>query len=276
VVIKQAPGEERSDGRALLAFERLAYSESFDGYSAAGHPDGGLLVRYLHLFVHSDIWQYFLLMTSPVFGAERRRGYRSDLGNCPLIPFESLSESQRKELAHLSSQMEHNQPVPWDEVDGFFVKAYGLRDSDLQAVRDTLSIAMPYGTARQKACRPPTLAERRAFRATLRRLLLPFVTDHRRSLAVERHMPSNPAMSPFELLTLRRDGGTPGNVDGSPDELLGEVLGLASETGATQVLLPRSGGLWVGIYNQYRYWTASRARLLAADIVRYHLDSITG
>jgi len=35
-------------------------------------------------------------------------------------------------------------------------------------------------------------------------------------------------------------------------------------------------GLIVGVYNQYRYWTPSRARLLSADIIRSYLDAITG
>ena len=273
-LIKQAPGEAREDGRALLAFERLAYNESFNGYSAAGHSDGKLLVRYLHLFVHSVIWQYYLLATSPEFGAERRRARKADLGNCPLIPFETLSDSQRIELARLSSQLENGRIVAWDAIDAFFAKAYGLRDSDLQVIRDTLSVAMPYDTARQNACRPPTSEERRAFRASLRRILIPFAADGRASLTIERYIRLDPRVSPFELLVL--SPGTLRDGDGAREELLGEVVRLASETGATQLVLPRSGSLLVGIYNQYRYWTVSRARLLAAEIIRYHLDSITG
>jgi SAM-dependent methyltransferase len=280
VLVKQAPGEARSDGRALLAFERLAYSESFNGYSAAGHPDGELLVRYLHLFVHSDIWQYYLLATSPEFGAERRRARKSDLGNCPFIPFEAMSETQRAEISRLSSKIENGErvpsKVPWVEVDAFFARAYGLTDSDLRVIRDTLSVAMPYDTARKHACLTPSSAERSAFMATLRRLLLPFVADSGKSLAVERRVPLDPGVSPFELLTLSLDGGAPDSVDRAKDDLLEEVLGLASETGSTQILIPRPGSLLVGIYSQYRYWTPSRARLLATDIVRYHLDSITG
>ena len=43
------------------------------------------------------------------------------------------------------------------------------------------------------------------------------------------------------------------------------------------LLVPESTGLVVGIYNQYRYWTLSRARLLSGDIIRqYLLDAITG
>jgi len=95
-LIKQSPGEDRRAGRALLAFERLAYHEVFNGYSGAGHEFGEQLVRYLHLFVHSDIWQYYLLATSPEFGAERRRSRKSDLGNCPFVPFENLRIDQQK------------------------------------------------------------------------------------------------------------------------------------------------------------------------------------
>ncbi len=52
---------------AVMCFSRIAYNESFNGYSAHGHWSGELFARYLHLFVHSNIWIYYLLATSPQF-----------------------------------------------------------------------------------------------------------------------------------------------------------------------------------------------------------------
>lgn len=94
-LVKEAPGFDRTEGWALLSFSDVAYSESFNGYSAAGHGESEMLVRYLHLFAHSFVWLHYALMTSPKFGAERRRFYKADLDECPFIPLDKLSSEQR-------------------------------------------------------------------------------------------------------------------------------------------------------------------------------------
>ena len=127
-LIKQSPGEVRDSGRALLAFPNGWHiTRVLMDTQSAGHSDGEALVRYLHLFMHSDIWLFYLLVTSPEFGAERRRARKSDLGNCPFIPYERLKARQREEMLRLSRLLEKGDAVPWDEVDSFFAGVYGLR-----------------------------------------------------------------------------------------------------------------------------------------------------
>jgi hypothetical protein len=51
---------------------------------------------------------------------------------------------------------------------------------------------------------------------------------------------------------------------------------MADNTGASQIVLKHTGGgLLIGLRNHYRYWTQTRARILAADIIRDHLDVLT-
>jgi hypothetical protein len=78
------------------------------------------------------------------------------------------------------------------------------------------------------------------------------------------------------VLLLTSSRRTPTEIGELAEGILGTILRLADETGATQILLPEPAGLAVGIYNQYRYWTLSRARLLSGDIIRQYLDVITG
>jgi hypothetical protein len=279
VLIKQSPGEDRDNGRALLAFEKLAYNEAFNGYSAAGHPEGNLLVRYLHLFVHSDIWLYYLLLTSPEFGAERRRSRKADLEQFPFLPLELLTEVQKKQVLNLSRSIEKGNAIPWTDIDTLFGKLYGLNDDDLQVVRDTLSVAMPYKAARRRACLPPTERDKRGFVTDLKRSLAPFVkAGENGKLTIERW--KSPAtgdrvISPFEVLVLTSAERNQEDIGAIADGSLEAVLKLADETGSTQIILLESAALVVGIYNQYRYWTSSRARLLCGKILRYHLDTLT-
>jgi hypothetical protein len=279
ILVKESPGEARENGRALLAFKRLAFNESFNGYSAAGHPDGEHLVRYLHLFVHSDIWLYYVLVTSSQFGAERRRIHIADLEKFPILPFEKLTPEQRQEVTSLSRSLEVGTAVPWGQIDVFFARLYGLKEHDLQVIRDTLSVALPYETSRQRACAPPTEAEKKAFVAALKKTLTPFVANGHGKLVAERwKSPTSGShiASPFDVLVLTSNGRTPKDVGAIADGVLQKIINFADETGATQIVLPDAAGLVVGTYNQYRYWTPSRARLLSGDIIRHYLDSITG
>jgi hypothetical protein len=277
-LVKQSPGEDREAGRALLAFERLAYHEVFNGYSGAGHKHGEELVRYLHLFVHSDIWQYYLLATSPEFGAERRRSRKADLGNCPFVPFEKLQRNQRDRMLQLSKSLENGAPE-WAEIDAFFAQVYKLSKADLDVIRDTLAVALPYETARQRACSPPSEEDKATFRTTLDGVLGPFVSDfgELRVQPLQLTLPQDGHVSsPFGVMVLTSNGRAPNDMHAISEGILDQVIEMADKTGATQIVLEEPPGLVVGIYNQYRYWTPSRARLLSADIVRYHLDAITG
>jgi hypothetical protein len=257
-LIKQAPGEGRENGRALLAFERLAYNESFNGYSAGGHPEGEALVRYLHLFVHSDIWLFYLLVTSPEFGAERRRARKSDLGNCPFIPYEKLSPNQREEMWRLSGLLENGSHVPWREIDAFFAEVYGLRENDLQVILDTLSVALPYETSRQRACREPKSSEKKTFINALKKSLGPFMTGHTNGgMVVEPWGPSESLQritSSFDVIVLTSGGRSPSDIAVLADGTIEKVIGLADETGSSQVVITDQKGLVVGLFNQYRYW----------------------
>jgi hypothetical protein len=280
VLVKESPGENRRAGRGLLCMDKIAYNESFSGYSAAGHSQGELLVRYLHLFVHSDIWLYYLLVTSPQFGAERRRFHKDDLEKCPIPPFEKLSDDEIIELKRLSKSLEGGGAVPWSNIDAFFARLYGLDEGELQVIRDTLSVALPYEASRRRACRPPSETEKKTYMSALGQWLSPFVRAGGASdLSIVRSsfpVSMDRVTSPYEVLVLTSDRKADDEAKAIADGSLGEILSLADETGATQLLISDPPHLVVGIYNQYRYWTLSRARLLSGEIIRYHLDSITG
>lgn len=279
VLVKESPGEDRHEGRALLCFQRVAYTSSFYGYSAFGYAEGELLVRYLNLFIHSDTWLYYALLTSPKFGAERRTLQKADLDQCPIPPFDALTDRQRAELSRLSSALETGVDVPWDDIDAFFAALYGLREHELQVMRDTLAVGLPYASARERACRPATGFQKRAFLAALRRSVAPLVAPEAGKLVTHLLKLSSPdggMRSPFDVLILATE--REGRIAAEPiaDDVLSKIISIADETGASQIVLSEPGYLLVGIYNQYRYWTSSRARLLACDIIRYYIDAITG
>jgi hypothetical protein len=273
VLVKEAPGIDRSRGWALLSLDKICYNESFFGYSAAGHAQGELLVRYLQLFVHSSVWLHYALLTSAKFGAERRRFYKADLDECPIIPLDELTDKQRHAIRTLSARLIAEEKGVFSDIDSFFGSLYGLDELDLEVVRDTLDVCLPYDESRKRACQTPTNAETETFRRRLESVLHPFFKVLGKKLHVTVCKPDDAQLKtkvPFNVLLVSQHG----RVIAEPDALFHDmILRLADDTGATRILQPVDGGLLLGILSQYRYWTPSRARLLGAEIVRQHMHA---
>jgi len=269
VLVKEAPGFLREEGWALLCFENIAFNGSFHGYSAAGASDADILAMFLHLFVHSSLWLHYALLTSSRFGVERRKMQKTDLDECPMIPLDRLTKKQRGTVAKLSSQLQR-EPVNanvFDDIDAFFTELYGLTKRDAEVIRDTLAVAMPYDEAREAACAPATPEQREVFRTRVDSALKPFF----RKLGREVHVfawKSSPNLSPYSVLLL----GTATDPPEFPREMFEEeILPLANQAGASRIIQEVKDGLVVATLNQWRYWTPSRARLCAAEILRHHM-----
>ncbi len=271
VLMKQAPGPSRDDAWALLSLSDVAYNRSFHGYSASPHADGETLCRYIHLFSHTYLRMYFALCTTPRFGAERRVLDKADLDDCPIFPFEKLTPEQRQSIAHLSQRLIARDFTVFDEIDSFFGSLFGLDGRDMEVVRDTVEVAMPYIESRDRACNPPRPVEREHFRKRLESILRPFFKVTGDEVQVELWKPDVAFLqtsAPFGLLLISKRG----TQMPAPDSLFRDVLlKLAEDTGSTRIIQQVEGGLLVALLNQYRYWTPSRARLLGGELVREHL-----
>ena len=273
LLAKQAPGPLRETSWALLSFEDVAFNQSFHGYSASGHKDGEPLVRYLQLLAHAHLRIHFALCTKPRFGAERRVLDKADFDGCPIFPFEKLSDEQRQKVAQLSDRLIAHDLTVFDEIDDFFGSLFGLDSKDMEVVRDTVEVAMPYIESRNRACDPPRPVERERFRKRLESILRPFFKVTGDEAQVELWKPGEAFLqtsAPFGLLLISNGGTTLP----APDSLFRDVLlKLADDTGSTRIIQQVDGGLVVALLNQYRYWTPSRTRLLGAELVRDYLDA---
>jgi len=268
-LLKESPGIDRSKGLALLSFKDVAFNESFHGFSAFGAADAQELARYLHLFMHSSLWMHYALLTSPKLGVERRKIYKSDLEHCPIIPWDRLTQNRRTVVVELSQRLVEGDPDVFEDIDAFFAGLYGLNKHDAEVIRDTLAVAMPYDEVRKKACEFPSQKQREVFRARLESGLRPFF----RKLRQEVHVSPWPrekanSLAPYSVLLI----GTASDPPDFPEDLFEQqVLPLANRTGTSRVIFEADGGLVVGALNQQRYWTPSRARLCAAEILQRHM-----
>ena len=271
VLVKESPGQNRKDGWALLCLKDVAYSESFYGYSASGHEKGETLVRYLQLFVHSQVWLHYALITSAKLGVERPNLDKADLDDCPIIPFDQLTDDQCAEVNRLSKRLIAEDGSVFADIDAFFGKLYGLDERDMQVIRDTLEIRDPNDELGQRGSKLPTSQEIEKFRRRLESGLRPFFKVLGKEPEVEFWKPEDGhsvAEAAFGVFLVGEKGR---NLSGQDAVFRSKVLPLANETGATLAVETVHGGLVVGILRQYRYWTPSRARLLGAEIVREHM-----
>ncbi|MCC6882512.1 MAG: N-6 DNA methylase, partial [Verrucomicrobiales bacterium] len=267
-LVKESPGPDRTLGWALICDADLAYNESFHGYSASSNRDGRLLVRYLQLFVHSQLWLHYALMTSGKLGFERPNIDKADLDKCPFFPFDEVDKAQRDEVKSLSSRLIKEDRTVFPDIDTFFGKLYGLSTSDVEVINDTLEVREPNDELGKRASQLPTKPERTIFFKRLESYLRPFFKALGKQPEIALWKPSEDLTSPFVAFTLTSKGIQAAE----PTELFQtKVIPLANQTGATQIIEEIEGGLLIAILRQYRYWTPSRARLLGADVLRDYM-----
>jgi hypothetical protein len=272
-LIRESPGADRTEGWALFSADDLAYNQSFYGYSGAGHAESELLVKYLQLFVHSQLWFHYALLTSAKLGFERPNLYKTDLDKCPFFPLERLTEAQKKQVKQLSDRLISEDKTVFASIDSFFGKLYGLNHLDMEVIADTLKVREPNDELGIRASQVPTKSECVVFIRRIESILTPLFKALGKLPEVTFWKTSEDIESPFLVFMLSTKGRKPED----PKELFqSDVLPLANETGATCIFKEVVGGLLIGLLRQYRYWTPSRARMLCAEIIRQHMAIFEG
>jgi hypothetical protein len=261
LLIREGSRAKRERGRALVSNFDVAYCESYYGYSAAGHPDGGFLVRYLLVILHSLLYEYFTLMTSGKHGSERRALQVLDVARFPIIVPECLNREQREAIDTCAKSLLAGQP-DWLELDSTIASLYGLSGPDRQTIADTVATRAPFAHVRKRAAAPATPQEKEVFRAHLETELAGVLAAGGHQVRVDL-LDSAGSDLPWRLLGVAVNGRP------LPPGLPSRWIEAADDLAASRitVLDDREPCLVVGLLDRYRYWTQTQARLLASDIV---------
>ena len=127
LIVPETPRESRLQPKAFVSWqEAVAFSRSHYGYSAAGSREGRLLISILYLIVHSSLYQYFCLMRSSRQGASFRTILKEDLDEFPFPRLNKLNATERVHVVELAEALERQEQKPWDGIDDFIFKLYGL------------------------------------------------------------------------------------------------------------------------------------------------------
>jgi hypothetical protein len=273
VVIPQSPGSDMQRPRAFLSGDRpLAFSQSFYGYSCAGHPEAETLAALLYLLPHSKLFAYFCLMTSRRSGFDRQTFNKEEFDALPFPDLANLNGSEKTSIRRLSHRLEHDAIKPWQEIDSLIFRLYGLDDDAVQVAKDTLFAASSYRKAGRAALSLTVRGTRADFIAQLSDSLEPYFDICGEHVTVREAEFQAPRWDePWFFLSVSRAADS---VPVNPS-LLHNAMALANERGSSRIIVeaPRRRGLLLGLLNQRRWWTATRARLCSQHIVREHLGS---
>ena len=263
LLVREGSRADRSRGRALVADTDIAYSGSYYGFSAVDRPDGKFLTRYLLVLMHSQLFEYFSLMTSGKFGFEREALQFLDIESFPIITPEKLSPAERALVEHAADGLVRNKP-DWQELDRAVQKIYGMGPLDAEAMADALSTRSPFPAAKKLACAPvsPEWVERFCTRLEKELVGVLGANGHR----VQVQLLSDHAHLPWKFIAISLDAqalptAPPANWIKHADDLAVSRITIID---AHRPLII------IGLLNRSRYWTPTQARLLASDIIWEH------
>ncbi len=240
--------------------DKLAYNEFYYGYSAADHSRGEFLIRYSVVLFNSILFLWHALMTSGKFGVERPYFQKVDIDAFPVVPVAELPHLE-DEIERVSSGLFAREDCQAD-IDKLVASVYGLDQWDLEVIQDTLSVSLP--AAVENAERKPTSSEVETFLERVKWELSPFVDTGALKVGYSE-------CGPWGVLAIELTRETdPPHREGDFEN----VFLQADDLGVSQIVVRDARRLLVAILRRYRYWTSTRARLLAIEILEEHLDDL--
>ncbi|MGI9229487.1 MAG: N-6 DNA methylase, partial [Gammaproteobacteria bacterium] len=254
VLVNKAMTPQKDSISVRLAYkgETIAYNESFFGYSTAPHPQSKSLAEYIFVLLSSDLFLYYLTMMSSEYAVERDAIHKMDIDQFPVYEFESIGDNDRQEIHGIAATFKS---LPdFKRLNRFVCKLYGLNKYDIQVVKDSLRTSLPTSESRAEALRKPKRMELNSFLTMLKKVLEPCVFD-------VQFLQDN--TGPWTWLSISK----PGSLNTSPPEETEAIYQLAYKQGSTRIKEIKDGTLYVGMLSQFRYWTPTRARLLAIEIL---------
>lgn len=271
VLVARTPGESRHTPKSYRVLDKdVCFDQYHYGYSAAGRKDGKLLTALIQIIVHSELFRHYCYMSSAYIGAKHRIITKEDVDSFPFPTLEEIAEDDRKKALELASLIDARSAINWKDVDQFVCRLFGLSATDAEVVHETVEFNGPYQVTRGLAAQPADGSELSSFASCLERTLQPFFkVAGQKVCATPVPKAEGEWNPPWRFVTVLLDGDT---FQPTP-AFIAKAMRLASETSASRIVMAvPGGGLILGLLNQRRFWTRSRARLCALHLSREHLE----
>ncbi len=272
VIVPQSPGKDPNTAKAFLSDRAIAFSQSFYGYSCANLPDSTTLAALLYLLPHSTLFEYFCLMTSRRTGFDRQTFNKEEFDALPFPDIAGLTPEIKGKIRDLAKRVRTNVKKPWREVNEFIFELYSLKRGDVQIAEDTLFAAASYRQAGRQALNCTTRDTRVPFINALHESLEPYFDICGEHVAVrEVAFQLDNWEEPWCFVSVSLETEI---VQVNP-ALMRKAMEAANKRGCSRIIVnaPQKKGILLGLLNQRRWWTVSRARLCAQNIIRDRLSA---
>ena len=305
IILPKAPGDDPHTPKAFLADKKIAFSQSYYGYSCKGHPEADVLAAVIHVLAHSTLARYFVLMRSASLGSDFMMFLKADFDAIPFPDVAKLSSRQKKSILSLSERLRAGEGIIpkakdesseeyllpsfaheansrrtdrdrakafWVELNDFIFRLYGLTGEDAQVIADTLYAAAPYRRAGEDAFKETEPKHRAVFCEELQRRLQPLfeVTGETVQVTEPQGLRQDAWDHSWRFVAAWVGDEAPR----VPPGLIAAAMRDANDTGASLVTIRTSGrGLLLGILDARRWWTRSRALLCARHIIQEKLPA---
>ncbi len=260
LLIREGCKPDRSLGRALYSSANLAYSKSYYGFSATKNPDGEFHTQYLLVLVHSQLFEYWSLMTSAKFGVEREVLQMLDVESFPFVPLAALSPTMRSNVEACASALLDNQP-DWEKLDTTIASIYGLGRYDQEVITDTLTTRAPFSKAKKLAATPCLKSQSENFCARVQKELSSVLSMNGYVVHVAQF--PDKSRSPWKFIAVSL------GEQALPETLPSTWVEYADDLAVSRITIVDDARplIIVGLLDRYRYWTQTQARLLSSDIL---------
>jgi hypothetical protein len=253
--------------RAALSLEDVAFDERFDGASFANVQHGTAIAKYLQLVIQSSLFQHALLMLDGQFGIEREVVHKATIEAVPVVPWDRLTEDQQSQSLELSQRLRYGMT---DEllvtIDCFVADVFGLSDVQRTAIVDTLTTALPTAGAKKMAVQQTISAQREMFVAVCQDELRSVLRASRQDAFVwlRDDLELVGAWRVVQIDRVEQGFAKPAAIGLNARRF----VEAADEASASLVMVQvNARTTLVGLLDRYRYWTQTRARMLAASLL---------
>lgn len=260
LLFRQAPKFDREMRGAIWSSDDVAFCFSYYGLPVGQNPIG----EYLFVLSYSDLFVYWALLTSAKFGVERETFYLEDIRNFPVVPYAQLSTALREKCTSLADQIRKGK-CPWIELEEFVRTAYRISDLDWQLISDALTFSSPYSQSLKRAA---MRIDERSHQVTdfveeITASLNELIDD---SFAVRPMIVSS--IKDWVFIEVSKGANNHDSKTVQSDAaLLASQLADEKSFWTTQLRIQLGTDRWlIGQPSQARYWSKSKARLLALQL----------
>lgn len=249
--------------RAIVAVQDVAYDERFSGASFARVENGEQLAEYLQLVFQSSLFTHVALFLDGQFGVEREVVHKETIDAVSVVPWSQLDRPLRTRSSALSQRLRRGiSDELLADIDTFVADVFGLTDIQRDAIGDTLAVSLPTAASKSNATRRTNDGDRKLFmdtcEAELTDLLNARVTVSASAIGGD---------GPWRFLKVVLPNGRKTAIEPSVVDAR-RIVEMADDGAASLIKIQfDEQALLVGQLDQFRYWTKTRARLLASALV---------